>query len=159
MSNTIILQSEDVLVIEQETASVVETQVETVLTVEATEYGVVETEVETVLVVESETSILVETEVETVLVVQDTEIVVLEAVEQGPPGPPGPIAAIIPGVTDYAWTGEQLDRIDLPDGTYKLYTYALGKILRLDHVKTGQTVRKDYVWVGDLLESTVTTIL
>lgn len=91
MSQTIILQSEDVLVIERDDpTSIVTTEIETVLVVEETEQtGIVHIETETVLLVETEVTVLMETEIETVLVVEDIEVTVLEVAEQGPAGPGG----------------------------------------------------------------------
>lgn len=63
------------------------------------------------------------------------------------------------GAIDFTWTGEQLDRIDLPDGSHKLYTYTDGKIMRLDHNQATQTVRKDFVWVGEVLDVINVSIL
>lgn len=158
---TIIIPSEEVLVVEQEIASVIETEVPAVLVIEETGLnGVLTTEEQVVLLVESETSIIVETVVEQVLVVQETEIVVLEAAEQGPPGPPGPVGGTpVAGTTDLIYTGANLTRVDLPDGTHKLFTYLGNLLSRLDHVKTGQTVRKDFVYTGSRLEAVNTSFV
>jgi hypothetical protein len=130
------------------TQSIVLTERELLVT---TVQEVIEVEVPQLLVEQIEVNEVLDT-------TQPFEIV--EIAQQGPPGPPGPVGGTtIAGVIDYIWTGQQLDRINLPDGTHKLYTYAAGKILRLDHVKTALTVRKDYVWVGDALESVEVSLL
>lgn len=73
--------------------------------------------------------------------------------QAGPAGPAGPAGGVpVAGNIDFTRTGDQLDRIDLPDGSHKLFTYAAGKFSRVDHVKTTQTVRKDFVWAGDVID-------
>lgn len=160
MATTIITPSEEVLVIEQEIATLVEVETNTILVIEESEpSGLTVTDEQIILVVESETAILVEAVVESVLVVEAVEVVTLEVVEQGPPGPPGPVAEVVAGTIDLIYTDDKLTVVDLPDGTYKLLSYFGGLLTRVDHVKSGQTVRKDFVYTGGRLEAVNTSFV
>ena len=77
----------------------------------------------------------------------------------GPAGPAGSASAITPGVTDFIYTADKLTRIDLPDGSYKAITYVADKVVRTDHVKATQTVRKDFVYAGARLKAMEVSIL
>jgi hypothetical protein len=154
---TIILQSEEVLVIEQEIgASVVETEVNHVIVVEESEInGVIETEVETLLVVEStEAAILIEVETETVIVVEDTEVIVLEAAEQGSPGPPG--IAIHPIDKTFLRNPDgTLSRVNYSDGTYKTFQWTAGLLTSTVLYEATRTIQTtfNYDLTGLLLGS------
>jgi hypothetical protein len=52
-----------------------------------------------------------------------------------------------------------LIRTDMEDGSYKLFTYVGDKTLRIDHVKSIETIRKDFIYNGDIVESIVISII
>ena len=82
-----------------------------------------------------------------------------QAGPRGPAGPAGSASAIIPGTIDFIYTADKLTRVDLPDGSYKEFTYVADKVVRTDHVKATQTVRKDFVYVGAKLQAMEVSIL
>lgn len=145
---TIILQSEEVLVIEQEVgASVVETEVNNVLVVEESEInGIIETEVETILVVEStEASILIEVETETVIVVEDTEVIVLEVAEQGPQGPPGLGVSASPIDRTFLRNFDgTLSRVNYSDGVYKTFQWTAGLLTSTVLYEAARTIQTTF---------------
>lgn len=82
-----------------------------------------------------------------------------QAGPRGPAGPAGPVGGtVVTGTTDLIYTLGKLTRVNLPDGTHKLLTYTGSVLNRVDHVKTGQTVRKDMVYASGRLDAVETSI-
>lgn len=107
------------------------------------------------------TEVVIETNTVSEVLDQSKPAEIIEVARQGPPGPAG--NAAVAGTLDLIYTGEVLTRINLADGTHKLFTYLGGLygnlITRIDHVKTGLIVRKDFVYTGSRLEAVETSFV
>lgn len=104
------------------------------------------------------TEVMVETNTVSEVLDETKPAEIIEVARQGPPGPPG-TSTPVAGTTDLIYTIGKLTRVDLPDGTYKTLTYTGDVLNRVDHVKAGQTVRKDLVYVAERLEAVNTSFV
>lgn len=66
---------------------------------------------------------------------------------------------IITGLKTLTYSGLDLDRVDEPDGSYKLLTYVDTVLTQVDHVQSTQTVRYTLNYTGEVLTSVNTEIL
>lgn len=66
---------------------------------------------------------------------------------------------VIEGLTELEYTGQDLVRVDMPDGSYKELTYAGGILVQVDHIQATQTVRKTLNYTLGVLTSVLTEML
>ena len=69
--------------------------------------------------------------------------------QQGPPGPPGLPAGGLGRSPEMTYADGVLSRVDYADGTYKLFVYAVGRLLHVDFVTPGATFRKAFFYNPD----------
>lgn len=65
----------------------------------------------------------------------------------------------VAGTRTYIRLDGKLIRTNMEDGSHKLFTYDGDKTLRIDHVKPTETVRKDFIYEGDIAGSIVISII
>jgi len=69
---------------------------------------------------------------------------------QGPKGDPGTVAPDAETDPIFTYTDNRVSRIDYASGNYKLFTYTLGVLTQLDHVRPGDTtIRKTFTYNPD----------
>ena len=74
-------------------------------------------------------------------------------------GVQGATPEVIEGLKELTYTGEDLSRVDMPDGSYKLLTYVDTVLTQVDHVQLTQTVRQTLYYTSGVLTSVNTEII
>jgi hypothetical protein len=74
-------------------------------------------------------------------------------------GGTGTISTETEGLDELTYSGEDLQRVDYADGTYKLLYWTNGVLEYVDHFQTDQTVRKTLNYTLGVLTSVLTEIL
>lgn len=87
------------------------------------------------------------------ITVERTSIVVTSS------GNAGTVSTITEGLDALTYSGEDLQRVDLADGSYKLLYWTAGVLQYVDHFQAGQTVRKTLNYILGVLTSVLTEIL
>ena len=77
----------------------------------------------------------------------------------GSQGVQGATPEVVEGLKQLTYTGEDLSRVDLPDGSYKLLTYVDTILTQVDHVQATQTVRQTLYYTTGVLTSVNTEII
>lgn len=77
----------------------------------------------------------------------------------GSQGVQGATPEEVEGLKLLTYTGEDLSRVDMPDGSYKLLTYTNTLLTQVDHVQATQTVRKTLFYTTGVLTSVNTEII
>ena len=77
----------------------------------------------------------------------------------GSQGVQGATPEVVEGLKQLTYTGEDLSRVDMPDGSYKLLTYTDTVLTQVDHVQATQTVRQTLYYTTGVLTSVNTEII
>ena len=77
----------------------------------------------------------------------------------GESGRQGTISSDTEGLTELTYSGEDLQRVDMPDGSYKELTWSSGRLTQVDHIQSDKTVRKTLYYTLGVLTSVFTEIL
>ena len=77
----------------------------------------------------------------------------------GNQGVQGATPEVVEGLKLLTYTGEDLSRVDMPDGSYKLLTYVDTILTQVDHVQATQTVRQTLYYTTGVLTSVNTEII